>query len=161
MSSTPPFPIRKECPPGACVCGRDELLEAWERAPDGTDIRVLRLTRDEEKKLVAAIEAIGSYEDLGRIKHKLRELLGIQLTITPSARGVSTIMGLSIKLAEQPGLCRKTHEALPAAMRRCFRSKPDIVYALLNARDLLREGDGDGDGIINADADANVDNQSV
>nr|WP_315250005.1 hypothetical protein [uncultured Duganella sp.] len=141
MNKPLPFMIRKECPPGACVCGREELLDAWERAPDGTDIRVLKLTREEEKKLIAAIEGIASYEDLRRIKHKLRELLGITLTITPSPHGVSTIMGLSIKLAEQPGLCRKTHEALPAAVRRCFRSKPDVVYALLNARDLLREED--------------------
>jgi hypothetical protein len=141
MNKPLPFPIRKECPPGACVCGRDELLDAWELAPEGTDIRVLRLTREEEKKLIAAIEDIASYEDLGRIKRRLRELLGITLTITPSLHGVSTVMGLSIKLAEQPGLCRKTHEALPAAVRRCFRSKPDIVYALLNARDLLREDD--------------------
>jgi len=141
MNKPLPFQIRKECPPGACVCGRDELLDAWEKAPDGTDIRVLQLTREEEKKLIAAIEAIGSYEDLGRIKRRLRELLGITLSITPSARGVSTVMGLSIRLDEQPGLCRKTHEALPAAVRRCFRNKPDIVYALLNARDLLREED--------------------
>lgn len=141
MNKPLPFPIRKECPPGACVCGRDELLDAWELAPEGTDIRVLRLTREEEKKLIAAIEDIASYEDLGRIKRRLRELLGITLTITPSVRGVSTVMGLTIKLAEQPGLCRKTQEALPAAVRRCFRNKPDIVYALLNARDLLREDD--------------------
>ncbi|MRW90038.1 hypothetical protein GJ699_08595 [Duganella sp. FT80W] len=132
-----PFPIRKECPPGACVCGRDELLAAWEQAPDGADIRVLRLTREEEKRLIERIETIETYEDLGRVKQRLQELLGITLTITPSARGVSTVMGLSIKLDEQPGLCRKTHEALPAAVRRCFRNHPDIVYALLNARDLL------------------------
>ncbi|MYM66976.1 hypothetical protein GTP45_09065 [Pseudoduganella sp. FT55W] len=130
-----PFPIRKECPPGACVCGRDELLEAWER--EGADIRVLRLTREEEKRLIEKIAAVATYEELGRIEQRLQELLGITLTITPSARGVSTVMGLSIKLAEQPGLCRKTHEALPAAIRRCMREHPDIVYALLNARDLL------------------------
>jgi hypothetical protein len=141
MSRALPFLIRKECPPGACVCGRDDLLDAWERAPDDADIRVLKLTREEEKKLVAAIENLATYEDLGRIKRRLDELLGITLTITPSARGVSTVMGLSIKLAEKPGLCRKTHEALPAALRRCFRNKPDIVYALLNAGDLLATDD--------------------
>ncbi|MYM27891.1 hypothetical protein GTP58_06115 [Duganella sp. CY15W] len=135
MSQSPPFPIRKECPPGACVCGRDELLDTWER--EGADIRVLQLTREEEKRLIERIESIATYEDLGRVKQRLRELLGITLTITPSVHGVSTVMGLSIKLAEQPGLCRKTHEALPAALRRCFRNNPDIVYALLNARDLL------------------------
>ncbi len=141
MNNPLPFPIRKECPPGACVCGRDELLDAWERTPDGADLRVLRLTREEEKKLIAVIENLATYEDLGRVKRRLNELLGINLTITPSVRGVSTVMGLSIKLAEQPGLCRKTHEALPAALRRCFRNKPDIVYALLNARDLLSADD--------------------
>ncbi|WP_373987400.1 hypothetical protein [Duganella sp. BuS-21] len=135
MSPALPFPIRKECPPGACVCGRDQLLDAWER--DGADIRVLRLTREEEKRLLERIAAVSSYEDLGRMKQRLQELLGITLTITPSARGVSTVMGLSIKLAEQPGLCRKTQEALPAAVRRCFRDHPEIVYALLNSRDLL------------------------
>jgi hypothetical protein len=134
-----PFPIRKECPPGACECGRDQLLDAWDNAPDATDIRVLRLTREEEKKLVARIEAIATYEELGRIEQRLRELLGITLTITPSARGVSTVMGLAIRLADQPGLCRRTRENLPAAVRRAFRDHPEIVYALLNARDLLGE----------------------
>ena len=33
----------------------------------------------------------------------MQELLGIRLTITPSANGVRTVMGLQIKLAEQPG----------------------------------------------------------
>jgi hypothetical protein len=141
MNKPLPFPIRKECPPGACVCGRDELLDAWERTQDDADIRVLQLTREEEKKLIAVIENLATYEDLGRVKRRLSDLLGIKLTITPSVRGVSTVMGLSIKLDEQPGLCRKTHEALPAALRRCFRNKPDIVYALLNARDLLNADD--------------------
>jgi hypothetical protein len=132
-----PFPIRKECPPGACACGRDELLDAWEQTPEQADLRVLRLTREEEKRLIERIEAIENYEDLGHLRLRLQELLGVTLTITPSVHGVSTVMGLSIKLAEQPGLCRKTREALPAAVRRCFRKHPDIVYALLNARDLL------------------------
>jgi hypothetical protein len=136
MSPALPFPIRKECPPGACECRQDELLDAWARDP-ATDIRILRLTRDEEKALVARIEAIDSYEALGRIEQKLHDLLGIRLTITPSAKGVRTVMGLSIKLADQPGLCRRTRERLPAAVRRCLSNHPDIVFALLNARDLL------------------------
>ena len=136
MPPTLPFTIRKECPPGACECGQGELLDAWERDPT-TDIRILRLTREEEKALVARIEAIDSYESLGRIEQKLYELLGIRLTITPSHNGVRTVMGLNIKLAEQPGLCRRTREKLPAAVRRCLNNHPDIVFALLNARDLL------------------------
>ncbi|KQQ36060.1 hypothetical protein ASF61_07590 [Duganella sp. Leaf126] len=136
MPAALPFPIRKECPPGACVCRQGELLDAWERDP-ATDIRILRLTRDEEKALIARIEAIDSYEALGRIAQRLYDLLGIRLTITPSANGVRTVMGLNIKLADQPGLCRRTHERLPAAVRRCLGEHPEIVYALLNARDLL------------------------
>lgn len=136
MSPALPFPIRKECPPGACECRQGELLDAWERDP-ATDIRILRLTREEEKALIARIEAIDSYEALGRIEQRLYDLLGIRLTITPSANGVRTVMGLNIKLADQPGLCRRTREKLPAAVRRCLSEHPDIVYALLNARDLL------------------------
>ncbi|GJI92128.1 MULTISPECIES: hypothetical protein [Duganella] len=137
MPQALPFPIRKECPPGACECGRDDLLQAWDRAPDDTDIRVLRLTRDQEKVLIERIESVATYEQLGHLKQRIQEQLGVTLTITPSANGVSTVMGLSIKLVEQPGLCRRTRENLPAAVRRCFRNHPEIVYALLNARDLL------------------------
>ena len=137
MPQALPFPIRKECPPGACECGRDDLLEAWDRAPDDTDIRVLRLTRDQEQVLVERIESVTTYEQLGHLKQRIQEQLGVTLTITPSANGVSTVMGLSIKLVEQPGLCRRTRENLPAAVRRCFRNHPAIVYALLNSRDLL------------------------
>lgn len=136
MSPALPFPIRKECPPGACECRHGELLDAWERDAQ-TDIRVLRLTREEEKALIARIEAIDSYEALGRIEQRMLELLGIRLTITPSANGVRTVMGLQIKLADQPGLCRRTRENIPAAIRRCFGKHPEIIYALLNARDLL------------------------
>jgi len=133
-----PFPIRKECPPGACVCGRDELLEAWDgQADSAAQLRILRLTREEEKRLIERIEAIASFADLGRMEQKLQENLGVVLQITPSIHGVRTVRGLSIKLAEQPGLCRKTREAIPAAVRRCLDAHPDIVYALLNARDLL------------------------
>ena len=131
-----PFPIRKQCPPGACECRHGELLDAWAR-DEQTDIRVLRLTREEEKALIARIEAIDSYEALGRIEQRMQELLGIRLTITPSAKGVRTVMGLQIKLADQPGLCRRTRENIPAAIRRCFGQHPEIIYALLNARDLL------------------------
>ncbi|NVD69671.1 hypothetical protein D0T25_21250 [Duganella sp. BJB488] len=140
MPEALPFQIRKECPPGACECRRDELLEQWDKAPDDTDIRILRLTREQEKVLIARIESIASYEELGRIEQRMQEQLGIRLTITPSANGVRTVMGLQIRLAEQPGLCRRTREQVPAAVRRCLNKHPDIVYALLNARDLLGAG---------------------
>lgn len=130
-----PFPIRNECPPGACVCGRDDLLND----PRG-DIRVLRLTREEEKHLIARIENITSYEELKHISERMHAQLGIVLQITPSAREVRTVRGISIQLAEQPGLCKKTRQNIPAAIRRCLEKNPDIVYAILNARDLLGAG---------------------
>lgn len=131
-----PFPIRQECPPGACVCGRDGLLDALAAAP-GTDVRILRLTREEEKRLIARIEAVASYEELQRMTTRMDELLGMSVSITPSVHGVRTVRGLAIELAERPGLCRKTRQTIPAAIRRCLDRHPDIVYALLNARDLL------------------------
>ncbi|WP_420472618.1 hypothetical protein [Noviherbaspirillum sp. ST9] len=132
MLPQPPFPIRKECPPGACVCGRDDLLND----PQG-DVRILRMTREEEKRLIERIESITSYEELKRIGSRMYEQLGIVLQIAPGSREVRTVRGISIRLAEQPGLCRKTRQNVPAAIRRCLEKNPDIVYAILNAHDLL------------------------
>ena len=130
-----PFPIRKECPPGACVCDRDRLLAD----PHG-DIRILQLTRDEEKKLLARIETISSYAQLQDIANRMQAQLGIVLRITPSSREVRSVRGIGIQFAEHPGLCRKTRQAIPAAIRRCLDRNPDIVYALLDAHGLLGGG---------------------
>ena len=124
------FPIRKECPPGACVCGRDGL------DPQG-DIRILRLTLEEEKKLIARIENISSHADLTLLQERMQASLGIALRIAPRSQVVRTVRGLSIELVERPGLCRKTRQAIPAAVRRCLEKNPDIVYAILDAHDLL------------------------
>jgi hypothetical protein len=126
------FPIRTECPPGACVCDRERLL-----GDPQADLRVLRLTRDEEKKLLARIEAISSYDELLHVGEKLRENLGVQLHIAPGPNEVRTIRGLQIVLGEQPGLCRKVRQSVPAAIRRCLDSHPEIVYAILDAHDLF------------------------
>lgn len=130
-----PFPIRKECPPGACICDRDRLL-----ADPGADVRILRLTREEEKRLVARLENISSFEDLKHMESRMQAQLGIVLRITPSIYGVRTVRGLNIEIEDRPGLCRKTREAIPAAIRRCFERKPEIVYALLDSHDLLGGG---------------------
>ena len=132
MSQPIPFPIRKECPPGACECNREHLLDDPQ-----ADIRILRLTTTEEKKLLARIEAISSYADLKHVIALMQEQLGIVLTIVPSARGVRTVRGLNIQLQEQPGLCRKTRQTIPAAVRRCLERNPDIVYTILDAHGLL------------------------
>jgi len=127
-----PFPVRTECPPGACTCERERLLAD----PQG-DTRILRLTREEEKKLVARLENIASFDDLKHMQARLQANLGIVVTITPSVHEVRTVRGIGIHLAEQPGLCRKTRQAIPAAIRRCLESKPEIAYAILDAQDLF------------------------
>ena len=143
MLQQPPFPIRTECPPGACTCDRERLLE-----DPSADLRVLKLTREEEKRLLARIEAIASYDELKKMTARLQELVGIELRITPSVHGVRTVRGLAIRLEERPGLCRKLRQSIPAAVRRCLDRKPEIVYAMLNAHGLLADPDfaaGDAD----------------
>jgi hypothetical protein len=131
------FPIRTECPPGACVCDRERLL-----AEPGADLRILKLTRDEEKKLLARIEAIASYDDLLKMEQKMHQLLGIAISITPSANEVRTVRGFNIELAELPGLCRKTRQSIPAAVRRCLDQHPEIAFAILDSYDLFGMGQG-------------------
>ncbi len=81
--NAPPFPIRTECPPGSCVCQRDALMQA-----SGGDTRILRLTREEEKRLVQRLEQITSLADLRHMEQRLFEQLGVRLTIgTGSQRG--------------------------------------------------------------------------
>lgn len=130
-----PFPIRKECPPGACICERNLLLDD----PDG-DTRVLQLTSEEEKRLIARIENISTYADLKHVAQRMEDQLGLILQITPGAREVRTARGFSIQLVERPGLCRKSRQSIPAAVRRCLEKRPEIAYAILNAHDLLGDG---------------------
>ena len=130
----PPFPIRKECPPGACDCERDALL-----ADPQADLRVLRLTKEEEKRLLARIEAISSYAELMRIGERLQEQLGVSVSIAPGPNEVRTVRGFQIALGERPGLCRKTRQSLPAAIRKCLERHPEIAFAILNAHDLFAE----------------------
>ncbi|GAB7541639.1 hypothetical protein [Cupriavidus sp. CuC1] len=127
-----PFPIRKECPPGACTCGREALLDDPQ-----SDMRILRLTQEEEKRLIARLESLSSLSDLKDMERRMHAQLGIVLTITPSIHEVRTVRGISIQVEEQAGLCRKTKQAIPAAIRRCLETNPDIAYAILNSHDLL------------------------
>jgi hypothetical protein len=47
--------------------------------------------------------------------------------------------GIRIELDELPGMCRKTRQAIPAAIRRSLEKRPEIAFNLLNANDLLRD----------------------
>ena len=129
-----PFPIRQECPPGACDCERERLL-----AEPGADLRILRLTRDEEKRLIQRIEAAGSLTELRRLGGKMEELLGLVVRFAPGPNEVRTVRGIVIDVQACPGLCRKTRQTIPAAIRRCLDARPEIVYELLNEHDLLRD----------------------
>lgn len=126
-------PLRKECPPGACDCQRDALMECL-HAPEA---RVLWLTREEEKRLIERITRVASYEELLHVGSLMHKNLGIRLHISPGPNEVRTVRGLQIHLEQQPGLCRKTRDTIPAAIRKCLENNPHIVYALLDAHDLL------------------------
>jgi len=130
------IPIRTECPPGACVCARDELLAA-----DSGDLRVLRLTRDEERRLLERLEALQSLTELRRVEARMAEQLGIELRITIGPREVRTSRGIAVLVVEQPGLCRKTRQSIPAAIRASMERHPQIVFDLLDEQGLFGTGD--------------------
>ncbi|MGF6554231.1 hypothetical protein ABIA48_000611 [Pseudomonas sp. S30_BP2TU TE3576] len=126
--------IRQPCPPGACDCGRDPLLET-----PGADLRILFLTRNEEKRLIERLENLQSLGDLEHLQRRMFEQLGIRVDIAPGFNEVRTMRGIGIQIGELPGLCRKTRANIPAAIRRAMEKRPEIAYALLNANDLLRD----------------------
>jgi hypothetical protein len=127
-----PFPIRVECPPGLCVCEREVLL-----SNPSADHRILMLTKTEEKKLLDHLERIDSYAKLQSVSKQLHDKLGIELRIFPGPNEVRTVRGLVIQVPDFPGLCRKTRQAIPTAIRRCLEQHPEIVYAILDAHDLF------------------------
>ena len=128
----PPFPIRVECPPGACVCDRDRLL-----ADPQADLRALRLTRADELRLIERIERVESYGELKRLQALIEQQLGVVLHIHPGTNEVRTVRGIIVTLEEQPGLCKKIRQSIPAAIRRTLDAHPQIMYDILDANDLF------------------------
>ena len=126
--------IRQPCPPGACICEREQLLQI-----PGADLRILGLTRQEEKRLLERLENLQCLADLERLQRRMYEQLGLRVSVAPGFNEVRTMRGIDIQIAEHPGLCRKTRQSIPAAIRRGLEKKPQIAYALLNANDLLRD----------------------
>ena len=131
---SPSSPIRQPCPPGACDCGRERLLDS-----PGGDARILLLTRTEEKRLLERLESIQSLADLERLQRRMHEQLGIRLEIAPGHNEVRSMRGIAIHIDELPGLCRKTRQSIPAAIRRGLEKHPEIAYRLLDAHDLFRD----------------------
>jgi len=128
----PPFPIRVECPPGACVCERERLL-----ADPHADLRALRLTRAEELRLVERIERVASYAELLRVQAMIEKQLGVVVRIAPGVNEVRTVRGIIVAIDEQPGLCKKIRQSIPAAIRRALDTHPQIIYDILDANDLF------------------------
>ena len=131
MSASPPPP--PALPPRRLRRERERL-----EAP-GADRRILLLTRQEEQRLAARLEALRSLEDLEHLLRRMEEQLGIRLRIAPAFGEVRSMRGIRMRFEEQPGLCRKTRQAIPAAIRRGLEKRPEVAYALLNAHDLLRD----------------------
>ncbi len=130
---TPPL-TRQPCPPGACNCERERLHET-----QGADLRILGLTRSEEKRLLERLENLADLHDLEHMQRRMYEQLGIRLEIGPGFNEVRSMRGLHIRIEPLPGLCRKTRQSIPSAIRRALEKRPEIAYRLLDANDLLRD----------------------
>ncbi|WP_145013060.1 hypothetical protein [Pseudomonas oryzihabitans] len=126
--------LRAPCPPGVCTCEREAVL-----ADPGADARALLLNRQEEQRLLDRLEAIASTAELQRLQQRLQEQLGIRLEVRPGPGEVRSARGMLIELQPRPGLCRKLHQSIPAAVRRGLVQHPDVLFQLLNANDLLRD----------------------
>ena len=126
--------IRQPCPPGACICERERLTDASDPA-----LRILTLDRQAEKVLIERLKNIQSLSDLEHMQRRMRDQLGIEVVIEPGFNEVRTMRGIAINVAEQPGLCRKTRQAIPAAIRRALEKRPEIAWKLLDGYDLLRD----------------------
>ncbi len=126
--------MRQPCPPGACDCGRDDLLESA-----GADLRILLLTRQEERKLLDRLQNLRDLNDLEHLQRRMHEQLGIRVHVAPGFNEVRSMRGIAIHIDSLPGLCRKTRQSIPAAIRRGLENSPEIAYRLLDAHDLLRD----------------------
>jgi hypothetical protein len=126
------FPIRVECPPGACVCGREQLMLETD-----ADVRPLAIDRKQEQKLIERIERIDNYADLRHVQELIYKNIGAELRIAPGPKEVRTMRGIIIVLEEKPGLCKKVRQSVPAAIRKRLQEKPEIAYAILDAGDLF------------------------
>ena len=96
------------------------------------ELRIMRLTREEEKRLLQRLESLRSLEDLRHLEELLNKQLGITLTITLSPNEVKTLRGIAILVNEQPGLCKKTRQAIPQAIKKSMEQHPEIAFEMLN-----------------------------
>ena len=98
---------------------------------------LLRLSRADEKSLLQRLENLRDLTDLRHLEERMEQQLGIRLTLVTSPRGVRSLRGILIRVQEQPGLCRKTRQAIPAAIRRGIEKRPQIAWEIANAGGLF------------------------
>ena len=89
--------------------------------------------------LLERLENIHSFDDLEHMQRRMHEQLGIKVLIDPGVTEVRTMRGIAIRLAEQPGLCRKTRQSIPAAIRRALEKRPEIAFRVLDGHGLFRD----------------------
>ncbi|WP_339906210.1 hypothetical protein, partial [Pseudomonas guineae] len=118
MTSTPA--LRQPCPPGACDCGREQLLDN-----PNSDARILLLTRAEETRLLERLENLESLADLEKMQQRIYAQLGVRIAVAPGFNEVRSMRGIGIQLDALPGLCRKTRQAIPTAIRRALEKRPE------------------------------------
>ncbi len=104
-----------------------------------SDARILLLTRTEEKRLLERLENLESLADLERMQQRIYEQLGLRVAVAPGFNEVRSMRGMAIEIDSLPGLCRKTRQAIPTAIRRALEKRPEIAYSLLNSHDLFRD----------------------
>ena len=61
----------------------------------------------------------------------------VRLTIGTSPNEVRSLRGITVLVQEQPGLCRKTRQAIAAAIRRSLERQPHIAWEIANAGGLF------------------------
>jgi hypothetical protein len=106
----PPYPSVLNAHPAPATAGASSCWHA------GRGSAHLQLTREEEKKLLQRLESISSLVDLEHMQQRIHAFLGLEIRITPGNNEVRTMRG--IQIGDLPGLCRKTRQSIPAAIRK-------------------------------------------
>ncbi len=85
------------------------------------------------------LQNLRDLNDLEHLQRRMHEQLGIRVHVAPGFNEVRSMRGIAIHIDSLPGLCRKTRQSIPAAIRRGLENAPEIAYRLLDAHDLLRD----------------------
>lgn len=135
MASTAPLPTtatRAPCPPGACDCG-------WAQQPQWPppSPRLALLTPDALNDLLHRLHQAADLPQLRHLMARMHAQLGMELHIAPGKQRTQGLKGLLVEVLPQPGLCRKTRQAIAHAVRQALQERPHIAMDLLNENSLF------------------------